>query len=87
MIKQIAQEGMFKAPRSKAESKADSTDSAARSIINAEVASREAKTAKLREARLAREALELENAPAVPAGKTPARAKSAKARTKLAAKA
>lgn len=49
-------EALFRPIRSKAESKHDTTDNAARSIIDAETARREAKTARLREARLAQEA-------------------------------
>lgn len=49
-------EGLFKRPASKAESKADSTNRAAREIISGEAAKREAKTARLREARMALEA-------------------------------
>lgn len=47
---------LFKPPKSKSETKADVTDNAARAIIDDEVARREAKTARLRRARLAQEA-------------------------------
>lgn len=53
------------------ESKAQTTDAAARAIIDSEAAKREAKTARLRAARLAQAA---EEAPA-PAKRKPARAK------------
>jgi len=42
--------------RTKMESRADVTDAAARAILHSELAAREAKTARLRAARLAREA-------------------------------
>ncbi len=50
---------LFKKGQSKQDSKAQTTSSAARTIIETERASRDAKTARLREARIAREALEL----------------------------
>jgi hypothetical protein len=79
MLKQTAGEGIFKPLGSKAESKASATDAASRQIIDAEVAQREAKTAKLREARLAMEARQAAEAQANPAPvKKPARAKVAK---------
>jgi hypothetical protein len=63
------------APRpSRQESKADSTTSAARSIIEAEAKARDAKTAKLRALRLAQEAVSEPVAPA----KRPARKVAAK---------
>lgn len=64
-------EAVFKP--NKQESKARTTDNAARAIIDQEAAAREAKTAKLRAARLAMEA-EAESAPA-PVKKTARRAK------------
>lgn len=77
MTKAIDKMGLFKSPRSKAETKADVTDNAARAITETEAAKRDAKTAKLREARLAREALEREQAPVVvtSGSKKPARKK------------
>lgn len=60
--------------RSKAESKADATDHAARAIIGAEARSREAKTRRLRQARLEREAARMEAGAATNAGvETPRR--------------
>jgi len=50
MSKTMAQLGAFKP--NKQESKAQTTDSAARAILDGEVAKREAKTARLRAARL-----------------------------------
>src|SRR5690606_25506997 len=52
----IAAAAVFKPKPSKAETKADITDHAARTIISAEVERREAKTARLRQARLEQEA-------------------------------
>lgn len=51
--------------RTSQESKAENTTRIAREMIDAEVARRDAKTAKLRAARMEREALEREQAPAV----------------------
>ena len=48
-------EGVFEPRRSAQETKADTTSRIARQMIDDEAARREAKTAKLREARLARE--------------------------------
>lgn len=62
---------LFKPSKSKSETKADVTDNAARAIIDDEVARREAKTAKLRRARLAQEAdLSSEAEPAKPVKKS-----------------
>ncbi|MCO5159919.1 MAG: hypothetical protein M9939_02195 [Mesorhizobium sp.] len=66
----VTQHNLFRPARSKAESKAQTTDNAARAIIDDEAARREAKTAKLRQARLEQEA----RAAAEPA---PAKAKKA----------
>lgn len=55
---------VFKPARSKSESKADTTTTAARAILGDEVAKREAKTAKLRAARLAMEEAQAAEAPA-----------------------
>ena len=52
----ITQGNLFKPKPSKAESKADITNDTARAIIGAEVERREAKTARLRQARLEMEA-------------------------------
>lgn len=51
-------EKVFTPTLSKAESKAEAADRIARAMIEDEVAKRDAKTARLREARLAREAAE-----------------------------
>ena len=56
MARNINELGLFKAKPSKAESKADVTNHTARAIIGDEVSRREAKTAKLRQARLDKEA-------------------------------
>lgn len=53
---------VFKPKPSRSESRADVTDHAARTIIAAETERRDAKTAKLRQARLEREARELATA-------------------------
>lgn len=77
MKQSINKHTLFQQPRSKAESKADVTTSNARSIMDAEVKKREAKTQRLREARLALAASE--DAPAAPAKKAarrPARKKA-----------
>lgn len=65
----IAEHSLFKLKPSKAETKADVTNHAARAIIGDEDARREAKTARLKQARLAQEASEAD-APAKPAAKT-----------------
>lgn len=54
----IIPEGNLLQPRSKAETKFDATDRAARTIIEAEATRRDVKTARLRQARLDREAAE-----------------------------
>ena len=46
---------LFGAPRSKPETKAENTTKAARTIIDAEAAAKDAKTARLRAARIAKE--------------------------------
>ncbi|WEX07855.1 hypothetical protein [Chelativorans sp. AA-79] len=69
----ITQHNLFRPTRSKAETKADITDNTARAIIDAEAASREAKTARLRKARLEQE----ERAAAVPAPAKQRRTKTA----------
>jgi hypothetical protein len=58
IMKTIGTLGAFMPSKSKSETKADVTSQAAKNIIDAEVAKRDAKTARLREARMAREALE-----------------------------
>jgi hypothetical protein len=75
---------------SRAESKADATDRAARTIIDGEAARREAKTERLRLARLAREEAEAAAAPVKPkvaAKKKATPAKKAPAKKAMAAKA
>lgn len=66
-------DGIFKPKATSAEAKGDMTTRVARSIINEEAAGREAKTAKLRAARLAREEAEAASPP--PASKPKARAR------------
>ncbi|WP_144701943.1 hypothetical protein [Aminobacter sp. J44] len=57
MTQPLTEQTLFKPqPSNKAQTKADMTDSAARAIIGEEARRREEKTARLREARLAREA-------------------------------
>lgn len=68
--------GVFAPCPSRQESKADTTTSVARSILQAETKARDAKTAKLRALRLAAEAVA---EPAEPKAKRPAK-KAAKAR-------
>lgn len=70
MAKAITKDTLFKPSRSRAETKAEITDNAARAIIDAEAAAREAKSAKLRAARLAREA-DTAKAPPAKADKKP----------------
>ena len=62
-MKHAVPEGVFKPSASRAEAKNDTTTKIAWSIIEAEVAQREAKTRRLREARLAREAEVVTDAP------------------------
>lgn len=67
MSRAVAKQNLFKPNQSKAETRADITDHAARTIIGDEAARREAKTAKLRQARLENEAkLALASPPAEP---------------------
>lgn len=63
----IIRHNLFKPKPSKAETKADITDHTARAITGAEVERREAKTARLRQARLEAEAKLADRA--APAGK------------------
>ncbi len=62
-------DGIFKPNLTKTERKAETVSRIARSMIDQEVAKRDAKTARLREARMAMEA----SAPAAPARKVSAR--------------
>lgn len=70
--------GMFKS--SKAETKLQVTDNAARAIVNAEATARDKKTARLRAARLAQEAVEPQPAPATKPVKKAAGGKARKAK-------
>lgn len=65
----VTEAALFKPKPSKSESKADTTTSVARAILDEEVAKREAKTAKLRAARLAMEEKQAEEAPVKKAAK------------------
>jgi hypothetical protein len=78
MIKAIANVDLLKPLRSKAETKADVTNNIARNITETEIAKRDAKTARLREARLAMEALDLESKPPAPAKKPAAKSRAKK---------
>ena len=69
----ITRHNLFRPKPSKAETKADITDHAARAIVDAEAEGREAKTARLRQARLEAEARLADNA----APTKPRRAKAA----------
>lgn len=60
MTKPIEPKGLFQPRRSTQESKAFNTDRTARNILAAEASLRAAKTARLREARLAQEAKQAE---------------------------
>jgi hypothetical protein len=74
MSRTIDENILFKPKSSKAETKADITNDAARAIIGDEAARREAKTAKLRQMRLDQEAAAAAiPAPVKPARKTPAK--------------
>ncbi|WEX11823.1 hypothetical protein [Chelativorans sp. AA-79] len=64
MTETITKDNLFRAVRPGPQSKADLTDSAARAIMKAEADSREAKTRRLRQARLEMEAQRPEPAPA-----------------------
>jgi hypothetical protein len=71
----ITKDNLFRPARSKAETKADITDSAARAIIDAEAEKREAKTERLRKARLKMEAEQAAASDAAPEKKPRAKAK------------
>jgi hypothetical protein len=71
----ITKDNLFRPTRSKAETKAQVTDNAARAIIDAEADSREAKTERLRKARLKMEAEQAESAEPKPEKKARAKAK------------
>jgi hypothetical protein len=65
----ITEQNLFRPAPSRAETKSDITDKTARALIEAEADSRDAKTARLRLARLAMEALQPAIAPAKPRAK------------------
>lgn len=75
MNTRLTKDNLFRPSKSKAESRADITDRTARAIIDAEAEGREAKTMRLRQARLKAEAGEEKPAKAG-RGKAAARAKS-----------
>lgn len=77
MAGDMTKDNLFKTPRSRAEMKAEATNTEARRIIDTEAASREAKTARLRKARLEKEAQEREEAAAAPAKKPAKRKRTA----------
>ncbi|MDR7034465.1 hypothetical protein [Mesorhizobium sp. BE184] len=84
-MKDALAEGIFKPKPTTAEAKGDATTRAARTIIGSEVALRDAKTERLRKARLAQEALEPAPEPkAKPKAKAKAKAKPKAAAAKLA---
>jgi len=68
----INRDNLFRAPQSRADTKADLTDQTARAIVEAEVESRKAKTARLRQARLEMEVKSSEE----PSPAKPVRAKA-----------
>ena len=70
----LTEAALFRPKPSKSESKAEATTNAARAILDDEVARREAKTAKLRAARLAME----EEQAAEASAKKPAKARKKK---------
>lgn len=76
-MKQSLANNVFKPTPSRSESKSDATNRAAREIIAGETAAMLAKTAKLRAARLAREAEEAANPPPVAEPPAKKRKKSA----------
>ena len=71
MNSDVTEHALFRPPRPKPATKADITDKAARAIVGAEAERRQAKTARLREARLVHEAK-------LPAIATPVRPRRAK---------
>lgn len=64
MTDAITKNNLFRPAQSKAQNKAELTDSTARAIIKAEADAREAKSQRLRQARLEMEAQQPEPAPA-----------------------
>lgn len=65
-MEKVTRETLFKPTPSKGESKADAISKAALAIIDHEVALRDEKTARLRQARLAKEAADRAAEPAIP---------------------
>jgi len=78
MAKSAAPAGIFTQKPSGSESKQQTTNSAARAILAAEVRARDAKTVRLRELRLQREADAPVDVPAAPKPKKARAVKSAK---------
>ncbi|WP_159586595.1 hypothetical protein [Chelativorans xinjiangense] len=80
MTQAITKDTLFRPTRPNAATKADITDRTARAIIDAEAARREAKTERLRQARLEMEARQPKEAPAKAprGGKTAAKAGGAR---------
>jgi len=78
MTNTLTKENLFKPRKSTQETKADNTTRVARQMIDAEASSREAKTNRLREARLAKEEAERESEPVAPSRQTRAKARGAK---------
>jgi hypothetical protein len=72
MAEPITKDNLFRTVRSGPQTKADLTDSAARAIMKAEADSREAKTQRLRQARLE---MEVQRPEPVPAKRTAKKAK------------
>lgn len=79
MAKTIEARGVFSPTPSRQDSKAQTTNSVARSILETEVRQREAKTARLRALRLKMEA---EAQPAAPKAAKPAKKRATKATAK-----
>lgn len=79
MNENVTKDNLFRPKSSKAETKADTTDRAARTVIEAEAAKQAAKTARLRKLRLAQEAETPETeTPAAAPKPTKRRAKSSR---------
>ncbi|WP_082143679.1 hypothetical protein [Nitratireductor soli] len=76
MTSPVTKHNLFKPTRPKAETKSETTNSIARAIIDAEAESREAKTLRLKKARLAMEAKQPAPAPAKTRAKKASKPKS-----------
>ena len=76
MTSSVTKHTLFKPARPKAETKSEITNSVARAIIDAEAESREAKSLRLKKARLAMEARQPAPAPAKPRAKKAAKPKA-----------